>query len=280
MSDFKLRSYDDICNDFISSLETPIENILSDSEPADIPAKTMPEHTEDSVIEEFPTGIESKPSAAEQIAAQSIYTKSEPTVHFEEEPDYDDDDALEKKFKKSKGAIAGEVVSIVMLALTVLVFVIGCFISIFLDNNGQAIAGKTFNTVAVDIDTLNLSSGDLVIAKKADASAFEKGKLIVIPYPEADGCNVVQITDTLELGNTKAFILREFSGKMNTIPSYDNETCYGLADTYIPLVGGLVSFAMQNAILVCALFILLAALWCLVLVLIEKTEAKKRKIED
>lgn len=281
MSDFKLKSIDEFDSDFISSLETAVKEVPADPEPeTDEQIPVIQEEPENSAVEEITPDFEVKvPSPAEAVAAQSIYTKPEPTVHFEEEPDYDEE-VVEEKPGKSKGAIVGEIISIAMLVLTVAVFVAGCFISIFLDNNGQAIAGTTFNTVAVDIDTLGLSKGDMIIAKKAESSAYQKGNLIVAPYSEADGCNVLQITGILDLGNTRAFTLKEFTGTVDTVPSYDSETCYGLVSSYIPFIGGLLSFAMHNAALICALFVLLAAFWCLILVLIEKTEAKKRKTEN
>ena len=50
---------------------------------------------------------------------------------------------------------------------------------------------------------------------------------------------------------------------------------FGVVNSYIPVLGGLLHFAMDNIILVCVLFVLLAALWCLILVLIENKKPKK-----
>ena len=55
----------------------------------------------------------------------------------------------------------------------------------------------------------------------------------------------------------------------------DSET-FGIVKFYIPFVGGIILFAINNAILVCALFVLMAAFWCLLLVLIEKNSKKNK----
>ena len=55
-----------------------------------------------------------------------------------------------------------------------------------------------------------------------------------------------------------------------------SDACYGIVTNYIPVLGGLLHFAMDNVILVCILFVLLAALWCLILVLIENKKPKTK----
>lgn len=181
---------------------------------------------------------------------------------------------IPEKAKKSGGVLAGKIISIVMLAATVVVFMLGCFVAIFLDNNGSDIGGICFNTMSCDVEALGVSKGDLIISKKLSASEYAAQDLIAVPASES-GCsinvinyaNIISDSDselsTTDIANQSAYPV--------TIMASD---CYGLIQSYIPALGGILSFALQNAILVCLLFVLLAALWCLLLVFLEKKTPK------
>lgn len=185
----------------------------------------------------------------------------------------------EEKKKSSGGALAGKIIAIVLLAATVVTFVLGCFVTIFLDNNGSDIGGICFNTMGQDIESLGVSKGDLIISKKAEISEYLTDKLIAVPNSSLEGCDIQSIQRVSTYSTNDAEIttvaMQNGIGYENTVMA---SSCYGIVTSYIPSLGSLLSFAMDNAILVCVLFILLSAFWCLLLVLIEKqSKAPKTK---
>ena len=200
----------------------------------------------------------------------------------------DDEEDDEPKAKGSKGALAGKIVSIVMLALTVVVFILGCLVSVFLDNNGASLAGMTFNSVTEDIDMGNdniIGKGSLVIGhaftyqEASDMINNGEDVYLAIGSATGEGCNIAGLIGVIPGYQEDEFQLTVYdvtTGYQSTINSSD---CYGEASNYFPAVASIINFAMNNAILVCILFVLLAALWCLVLILIEKSGAKKTEEE-
>lgn len=186
---------------------------------------------------------------------------------------------VEEKKKTGGGALAGKIISIVLLAATVVTFVLGCFVTIFLDNNGSDIGGLCFNTMGQDIESLNVSEGDLIISKKVEISEYLTDSLIAVPASNLEGCDIQSIQSVSTYSTNDAEIttiaMQNGIGYQNTIMA---SSCYGIVTSYIPSLGNVLRFAMDNAILVCILFILLAAFWCLLLVLIEKqSKAPKTK---
>ena len=99
-----------------------------------------------------------------------------------------------KKEKGSKGSIAGKLLCIIMLVLTVIVFLAGCLISIFLNNNGLDLSGIYFNsqveTVKIGDDTIN--EGDLIISTKISGEEFKNSLNLPVALPvggvENEGC--------------------------------------------------------------------------------------------
>lgn len=192
---------------------------------------------------------------------------SESNFEVEEEPK-----------KKSKGALAGKIISIVLLCATVVTFLLGCFVTIFLDNNGTDIGGYCFNTMGQDIEDLGVSKGDLIVSKKVEANEYQVGNLIVVPSSMFEGCDIQSIQSTNPYSSDSVQITTNaLSGSYGYTNSVTSANCYGVVSSYIPALGGLLSFAMENAILVCILFVLLAAFWCLLLVLIDKSQAKNER---
>lgn len=177
--------------------------------------------------------------------------------------------------KKSKGALAGKIISIIMLAVTVVVFVLGCFVSIFLDNNGSDLGGLCFNTMSGDLEVTGVSpvsKGDLIISKKVEISEYTTGDMIAVPSATTNGCDIHIINSINPLGLEDAeFMTNDITNQSQMASTVLSSGCYGVVNSYIPAVGGLISFAIENAILVCILFVLLAAFWCLLLVLLEKS---------
>lgn len=184
----------------------------------------------------------------------------------------------EEPKKASKGVFAGKIISIVLLCATIVVFLLGCFVTVFLDNNGTDIGGYCFNTMGQDIVDAGVSKGDLIISKKLEASEYAVGDFIVVPSSYFEGCDIQKISYIAPYSTESVQITTNaLSGNGGYNNNVTSANCYGKISSFIPALGGLLSFAMENAILVCILFVLLAAFWCLLLVLLEKSSAKPAK---
>lgn len=189
-----------------------------------------------------------------------------------------------KKEKNNKGYLAGKIISIIMLTVTVIIFLAGCFTSIFINNNGLDIKGICFNSqveeVKVGDDTIR--KGDLIISKKISGEEYKESLNLPVALPvggvENEGCVINYIYSVTPLIDDEVSIqtYHPETNEINAEKFADSET-FGIVKFYIPFLGGIILFALNNAILVCALFVLLAAFWCLLLVLVEKN-SKKNKI--
>lgn len=240
------------------------------------------------------TDAETKPRPIIPIGQiSSPYSPAGPVTDIPEnkiirEEDFEVEDFEKKKKAKKKngnGYLAGKIISIAMLAITVIIFLAGCLISIFLNNNGLDLKGICFNTQNEDIeigkDTIR--EGDLIISKKVSAAEYKESLNCPIALPvngvENEGCIINYIYSVTPLIDDEVSIqtYHPETNEINTEKFADSET-FGIVEFYIPFVGGIISFAISNAILVCALFVLLAAFWCLLLVLMEKN-SKKNKIQ-
>ena len=195
-----------------------------------------------------------------------------------------DDKKTEKSSgsKKSKrGILAGKIISIILLCLTVVVFFLGCFVSVFINNDGVDIGGVSLNSQSRDIiigeDTIK--EGALIISKKIEASDYSANinKAVAVPVENISGCDI-QYIYSVENISVNECIITGYDPETNHINDVgvSSVDCYGVVTHYLPAVGGIVVFAMNNAILVCALFVLLAALWCMLLVLFEKNKKKNK----
>lgn len=208
--------------------------------------------------------------------------ENQPEVPFIPSINYGETEtAVDNNKKKSTGAFIGKIVSIVLLAATVVVFVLGCFVSIFLDNGGSNIGGLCFNTMSGDLNVTGVSpvsEGDLIISKKIEPADYAVGDMIAVPSATTDGCDIHIINSISNAGFDDAEFVTSDITNSNQFPStIMASTGYGIVSSYIPVLGKLLSFAIENAILVCILFVLLAAFWCLLLVLLEKTNSKTPK---
>ena len=112
-------------------------------------------------------------------------------------------DGEPKKNKKSGGILAGKIISIIMLCVTVVTFILGCFVTIFLDNSGTNIGGICFNTMSHDIEALGVSEGDLIISKKCDVTEYAHGNLIAVPASGMSGCDIQTITSISVFSETE-----------------------------------------------------------------------------
>ena len=265
MDEFKLKSIEEFDDLFFEEIKSKKE------------AKPEPVQVKESLIPEISSEPEETPAesyAAEPVKAapaEDVPLYVAPAMNEEARADAED----EPKAKKSAGALAGKIVAIVLLVFTVLTFLFGCFVSVFLDED-SSLGDYTFSTLSTDVDSLELSKGDLIISKKVDQ--YEIGKPTAFASRTGKGCDILTVVYAEYYGtDTQLTVSNPADGSQN-VESASN--CRGEVQFYIPLIAGLVSFAMTNAILVCVLFVLLTALWCLIIILIEKSEAKKRQQND
>ena len=190
-----------------------------------------------------------------------------------------------KKEKRGKGSIAGKILCVFMLILTVVVFLAGCLISIFLNNNGLDLNGICFNTQVetVKIGDDTIKEGDLIISTKTSGEEFKNSLNLPVALPvggvENEGCVINYVYSVTLLIDDEVSIqtYHPETNEINAEKYADSET-FGIVKFYIPLAGGILLFAINNAVLVCALFVLMAAFWCLILVLLEKN-SKRNKIQ-
>lgn len=300
MEQFKLKSIDELDLEFVSATRGQTESVnkepksiipeISKNEPVTEPEIPAPHYFKNPAVvtaDENPVynpagepevkkprplvPIGQKPSPYAPVGAVEE-PQDEEVLDFSD-ANYGEAMVEEKtaKVKKSGGILAGKIISIIMLCVTVVTFILGCFVTIFLDNSGTNIGGICFNTMSQDIDALGVSEGDLIISKKCNFNEYEYGNLVAVPASGISGCDIQSVTSISVFSETDASL----TVAPVTNPSYTYtlpaSTCYGVINSYIPALGGILNFAMDNAILVCILFVLLSAFWCLILVLMERS---------
>lgn len=295
MEQFKLRSIEEFDNDFITKIRSEkiteknsvIPEIIKDESEAVFataqPTKYFNKSEDKTQFAPQPVETEKKPRPLTPIGQNPIsYAPVAPiAVQEEKDPgeDLDFSDGnygevvveTEKKPKKSKGNLAIKVISIVLLCATVLTFVLGCFVTVFLDNKGTSLGNICFSTMSQDIENLGVSKGDLIISSKPDAFEYQSGDLVAVPANGSTGCDINSVTGVTQLtADTSSISTTAIANGYGIANSVTSEECLGVVSFYIPALGGLLTFAMENLVLVCVLFILLSALWCLVLVMAEK----------
>ena len=298
MEQFKLKSIEEFDIDFVAMLNEQAE---SEEEPqvqteTVIPVSDDEESAENNYFKKTATDFnvepEFVPAPQEEvvktprplipIGQNSAYSPvGAPAEPISEDDFGDDEDEKPAKEKSSAGALVGRIVAIVLLAATIVVFVLGCFVTVFLDNGGSDIGGFTLNTISADvIDSAGdkiLSKGDLVIAKKVEPNEYTSGSMIAVPSAFEEGrCDVHIVNSVNSYYSENAEIsTTDITSSQSYIATVMASESFGVVNSYIPVLGGLLHFAMDNIILVCVLFVLLAALWCLILVLIENKKPKK-----
>lgn len=304
MEQFKLKSIDELDLEFVSASRGQSGSVNINSNKSLIPeiSKAEPEIKADETV-----GGNYFQKPAQQLDEQPVYNpetqaskkkarplvpigqgasyspvgaeNAEETLDFSED-DYGDATVTDEKKKSGKGAFAGKIISIVLLAATVVVFILGCFVSIFLDNNGSDIGGICFNTMSQDIENLGVSQNDLIVSKKIEHNEYASGDLISVPSAVENRCDIQSVNYSNVYSGDAQLTTTALEGGIGYSSMVMASETYGVVKFYIPVLGGLLNFAMDNAILVCVLFVLLSALWCLVLVLLEKSSkptTKKQK---
>lgn len=291
MDNFKIKSIDEFDLDFVAKYNEKNDNEISSvSSTGPIP-EIVKEENEENInnISYFNTADSNEQPfspAPQDTSADTAQSEIIPQAYSPagESPAYDNDDNSTET-KQSGGVIAGKVISIIFLAATIIVFVLGCFVTIFIDNHGSDLFGLCFNTVSTDIYDSNdqeiFSKGDLIISKKADPSEYVVNEFIVVKSSSAGEeyySDIHAITSVLYVSEESAEIttVNLAAPGIDVTPTSSEDT-YGIVQWYLPALGTILHFAMDNAILTCVLFVLLAALWCLILVLIENKNNKAKQ---
>ncbi len=296
MQEFKLKSIDEFDLFFTETIKSQItpepthDNLIPEmEEPAKQEEKAIIDenYTEDSII----TGISSETNEKTprpltpigQTPSPFIVTDSKDTYSPEiilNEEDFEEDAPVKTK---SKGILAGKIISIIMLCVTVVTFLLGCFTATFLDT--FEIGGINLSTLCSDIEALKLSQGDLLISKTKAANEYSintfivKNEVVYSGTEQQNQATIGKVTSVIPYGDSSNLeIINLTTGNVDTITA---EECKGEVLFYIPFLAGILNFALQssNAILVCALFVLLAAFWCLLLVLLSKASKKPEETE-
>ncbi len=277
MDEFKLRSIDDFDNDFITSVRQPAPA----PQPA-VQAQPAPQARPSLVPEYNPNASQNQNPAI----SDPLYTPDRMSDVPVEPLNIEANEKEEKaeKPKAGAGALIGKIAAIVMLVVTVLVFVCGCFLTVFLDNKGSALFGHTLNTLASDttVNETTIKKGALIIGDVKEGIDDSAGNHLAVPttLPAAKGCDIVTINEVKaeEPGSGKSYVTSRPGNPATAV--YTKDSSYGVVNIYLPVLGGLLSFAMDNAIWFCAMFVLLAAVCICVLVLINWSVANKAKPKE
>lgn len=239
----------------------------------------------ESSLSDIPTAVETNQNISTDDSSSSplVDVPQENTSSvIVDDASFENTDEKKEEKKKKNDYLAGKVVSIVMLSITAVVFLLGCFISVFLDNNGLDIGGICFSTQSRDIIVGDdeIGKGALIISKKLQPEQYSENlnKPVAVRADKnaSSGCDIMFLysaSESYEAGT----VLQVYDPMTNEISenTYLSSECSGIVRRYLPAVGGILTFAINNAVLVCALFVLLAAFWCLLLVLFEKNNKRK-----
>ncbi|MBQ6268036.1 MAG: hypothetical protein IJK64_09755 [Clostridia bacterium] len=198
----------------------------------------------------------------------------------------EDFDPRKQKGKTKPGILVGKIITIVLLCLTVVAFVLGCFISIFIDNNGSDVGGFCFNEMSREIVIENegqviqkIPEGSLIISKKKDPATYELGDFVVVPAATT-GCDIQVISGIENMSTGPRFSTMPIGAGYGATNFVTQDQCYGEVNFYIPVLGHLINMAIADPvqmIIASAIFIIFAAVCCVGLVLLESANKKSKK---
>ncbi len=200
-------------------------------------------------------------------------------------PDDDEDDD-EEEVKQSAGAYIGKAIAVIMIVLTVLVFIFGSFLAVFLDTQ-RSLGKYMLNTQSVDITDKRVSygkitKGALIISEEIDAGSYKHDDFVAIPSSDAPGCDIAVLDSVgvTEDGATTYLSLIKTSNLAGQPQGYDINAVYGRVKFYVPMLAGLLGFALSNSVLFILLFIAFVLIWSLVIVFIEMSQKMKKYDDD
>ena len=297
MEQFKLRNIEDFDRDFVAAKQAkaakPVEAIPAFEEAEiDFPTQPIQHETMQDISSSNVIPPENSPLDARPLVPigqkNTIYSPlgddyldTSDTVAPLNEEDFD---PRKQKGKRKPGVLAGKIITIVLLCATVLLFVTGCFISIFIDNNGSDVGGFCFNEMSREIViekdgqvVQKIPEGALIISKKKET--YEIGNFVVVPAATT-GCDIQVISSVENLSTGTRFSTVPIGAGYGASSFIDQEQCYGEVNFYIPVLGHLVNMAIADTvqmIITCVIFIIFAAVCCGVLVLLESANKKTKK---
>lgn len=316
MNEFRILSIDELDEEFVTRLRvnvsvsqpvTPIpeteeqQNIFSTIEPVE-PIKDDADKNIDYINDYLSATIRPASYPSPEISdnaprpiiplgqGKAFYAPDKNELHQQmpilTEDDFEEEEPV-KKNKGLKGLIAAKIVCIIMLALTLIIFVAGCFISIYLNNDGVSLKGICFNTLASDVDLSGkkLNKGDLIISQKTNYDEYSESLNMPIAIPvngvKNEGCEIEYIYSVSNIIEDEATVIT-YDPETNEVSDKKHvaDKTYGIVRYYFPFIGGALVFALNNVILVCVLFVLMAAFWCLLMILVEKNIKKKKELID
>ena len=205
MEQFKLKSIEEFDSDFVAMLDEKnkittdpepdslFSELTFDDEEIDLTQDEPVENgyftknaTESDVEPEFDPAPQEEvvktPRPLVPIGQNSAYSPVGAPAEPIYEEDFGNDDVKEKS---GVGALIGRIVSIILLTATIVVFVLGCFVTVFLDNSGSDVGGFCLNTMSADvIDSYGskiVSKGDLIISQKVEPGEYASGDMIAVP---------------------------------------------------------------------------------------------------
>lgn len=310
MEKFKIKSIDEFDLDFVAKYNEPkaedapeeTDNVLSidalvpeeesvtvqpESNPLDMPQTMVITPPEAEIPPQANAPIPPQPVAPQPMQAPKENKKSE-------------------KAKQSGLAITGKIIATILLVSTVVVFIMGCFVSVFIDNHNlnlgislNTVNADTMNSSGADAETI-VSKGDMIISTKPDSieyfdilnGAKRNGESVLISYSSYPGdensySDIYLVKDVLSTSEENAVLIA--ANLTTPAPGYqsieintNDGSFHGIVKIYAPKLGGILHFASSglNAVLVCLMFILIAAFWCLVLVLIDNQRYKSKKAKS
>ena len=288
MNDFRILSIDEFDALFVKDLrikkaEAPKtdsglipEIIIEEDKAVETPVAVADQKESAPIATEITVETEEK---SEEIISDSTDASPAEELSFEVVEEEEKPQA-----KKSGGFVAGKVISIVMLCITTIVFLLGCFVSVFLDNNSLDIGGVCFSTLSKDVIVGNdeIHEGALIISNKIKPEEYSQNlnRPVAVRADKnaSSGCHIMYLygTEVLYGDSTELTVYDPMTNEISE-NTYLATECSGIVQRYVPFAGGIITFCTNNAFLVCALFALLAAFWCLILVLFEKNTTKKER---
>ena len=207
---------------------------------------------------------------------------AKPLISDDDDDEYED----EPKARQSAGAYIGKAIAVIMIVLTVLVFIFGSFLAVFLDTS-RNLGKYSLNTQSVDITDERvsygkISKGDLIISEKIDASEYAHDDFVSIPSSDAPGCDIAVLDSVgqTEDGQTTYLSLIKTSNLSGQPQGYDIAAVNGRVKFYVPMLAGLLGFALSNSVLFILLFIAFVLIWSLVIVFIEMSQKMKKYDDD
>lgn len=306
MEKFKIKSIEEFDVDFVAKFNQPAADVTESETDRNINLDDLaPETTSDNAATQIlfeNTQPETLPEYSEQPQAAPVPPQAPPVPPQPEKKA--EEQKKPEKAKQSGLAITGKIIATILLVATVITFIFGCFVSVFLDNNNLDIG---FTLTTVNADTKNssaddavtiVSKGDMVLSSKPDPIKYFdilnetklSGESLLISYSSnpADENSFSDIYYVKEvISATESGAVLSATNLTSPAPGYqsieistDDKSYHGVVKLYAPAIGGILHFASDYAILVCILFILMAAFWCLVLVLIDNQRNKTKKTKE